>query len=171
MKFKLSKVLPTFSYSTISDALVIAIQAHDGQFDRSGLPYILHPIAVMQKVYDDNRDKYSSDLLSCAILHDVLEDSTIFTREEIEEHVGSVEATIVDTLTHKMGEPYNCYIERIVEFSRKHKNDYYGNYPIIIKRADIWHNTLPHRLASFDEADVNRKLTKYSAALKILDGK
>jgi (p)ppGpp synthase/HD superfamily hydrolase len=36
--------------ATIEKALQIAAKAHEVQKDKSGLPYILHPLRVMQKV-------------------------------------------------------------------------------------------------------------------------
>lgn len=52
----------------IDKVLSIAVQAHYGQKDRYGKPYILHPLRVMQKVTTD-REKI------VAILHDLIEDT------------------------------------------------------------------------------------------------
>jgi (p)ppGpp synthase/HD superfamily hydrolase len=56
----------------IARATLFADQAHDGQLRKfSGLPYISHPMEVMQivrGVCDDD------DVLAAAVLHDVIED-------------------------------------------------------------------------------------------------
>lgn len=54
--------------SQLMVAIRIATDAHDGQLDKIGMPYILHPMAVM--------DMFEPDQLECrivAVLHDVLE--------------------------------------------------------------------------------------------------
>ena len=51
-------------------AIKIAFSAHDGQFDRSGIPYILHPLHVAEQMNDE-------DTTIVALLHDVVEDTSI----------------------------------------------------------------------------------------------
>lgn len=53
-------------------AYLIACDAHFGQCDKAGQPYILHPLAVADQ-FDDER------LAAAALLHDVLEDSLEWT--------------------------------------------------------------------------------------------
>ena len=47
-------------------AIEIAIEAHKGQKDRAGTPYILHPLRVMLRVESDTE-------MIVAVLHDVIE--------------------------------------------------------------------------------------------------
>lgn len=54
----------------IKKAYQIAKQAHEGQFDKGGQPYFLHPLAVSEKVQ-------SEDAKIVALLHDVIEDTTV----------------------------------------------------------------------------------------------
>ena len=54
--------------STLERAIEIAVQAHRGQRDRSGQPYILHPLRVMAQMESD-----AASIV--AILHDVVEDN------------------------------------------------------------------------------------------------
>ncbi len=55
----------------LSKAILIATQAHAGQFDKGGKPYICHPLTVMHKVGNSN------EVVQCiAVLHDVIEDCT-----------------------------------------------------------------------------------------------
>ncbi len=55
----------------LSKAILIATQAHAGQFDKGGKPYILHPLTVLHKV-----GQVSEVIQSIAVLHDVIEDCT-----------------------------------------------------------------------------------------------
>ena len=51
-------------------ALMIAVQAHSGQTDKQGKPYILHPLAVASQLD-------SLELKTIALLHDTIEDSWV----------------------------------------------------------------------------------------------
>src|ERR1051326_711913 len=54
----------------LNTAIVIAANAHDGQYDKSGLPYMLHVMKVMHYL------KSNDEELNCiAVLHDVIEDT------------------------------------------------------------------------------------------------
>lgn len=55
----------------LSKAILIATLAHEGQFDKAGKPYILHPLTVLHKVGDDDEETQCA-----AVLHDVIEDCT-----------------------------------------------------------------------------------------------
>ena len=55
----------------LSKAILIATQAHAGQFDKGGKPYILHPLTVLHKV-----GQVSEEVQAIAVLHDVVEDCT-----------------------------------------------------------------------------------------------
>lgn len=55
----------------LSKAILIATLAHEGQFDKGGKPYILHPLTVMHKL-----DSADEDEQAAAVLHDVIEDCT-----------------------------------------------------------------------------------------------
>lgn len=52
--------------------LVIATNAHAGQFDRGGAPYILHPLKVMHYLKSDDEE-----LMCMALGHDVIEDTPV----------------------------------------------------------------------------------------------
>lgn len=55
--------------ATVEDAIAIAAQVHQGQTDKAGAPYILHPLRLMMRMT-------SADAMITAILHDVVEDSS-----------------------------------------------------------------------------------------------
>jgi GTP pyrophosphokinase len=66
--------------------------AHDGQFRRSGEPYISHPVAVATILVEWHLD---SQALAAALLHDVMEDTTV-TKGEISDKFGRMVAELVD---------------------------------------------------------------------------
>ena len=113
-------------YPNITDdfykALSFAAKAHDGQYDKSGEPYILHPIAVSSLVK-------SEDEKIVALLHDVIED-TDFTLDDIKsfgfEHLTST----LDCLSRKKDEPYDEFMKRVLT----------KRSAIKVKIADIKHN-------------------------------
>lgn len=52
----------------LNKAIIIAARAHEGQVDKAGAPYILHPLRVMLSLEDETER-------ICGVLHDVIEDS------------------------------------------------------------------------------------------------
>ena len=76
----------------IVNAYQFAKDAHEGQFRRSGEPYIIHPVAVAKILAGLHMDH---ETLMAALLHDVIED-TVATKEQLTEHFGSAVAELVD---------------------------------------------------------------------------
>ena len=54
--------------ASLQRAIEIAVEAHKGQTDKAGMPYILHPLRLMFQMKTDNEK-------IAAVLHDVVEDS------------------------------------------------------------------------------------------------
>lgn len=79
--------VPETSYTGYTNALVYAARAHDGQYRKySGAPYITHPIRVaglVHKLFDSDRYKILAQQV--ALLHDVIEDTTI-TYDQISDY-------------------------------------------------------------------------------------
>lgn len=73
-------------------AYFYAEQAHDGQFRRSGEPYITHPLAVAQVLADLQLDHHC---LAAALLHDVIEDTGI-PKTALAAQFGDTVAELVD---------------------------------------------------------------------------
>lgn len=82
----------------IEDAIALATKAHEGQFRKSGDPYITHPLAVMQIVEDWGMDE---DTIIAAVLHDTIEDTEV-TLQDIKDQFGEQVAFLVDGVT-KLG--------------------------------------------------------------------
>jgi hypothetical protein len=89
--------------ATIEKALQIAAQAHEGQRDKEGLPYILHPLRVMSSVKGEEAQ-------IVAVLHDVVEDTKV-TLDDLR-RAGFSEAVLsaVQCVTHRKDEPYANYV-------------------------------------------------------------
>jgi len=94
--------------STLEKAIRIAAQAHEGQRDKAGAPYILHPLRVMMKMATEAEQ-------ITAVLHDVVED-TDWTMERLRQEgfLGEILAAL-DCLTRKNGEEYEKFIEPIAK--------------------------------------------------------
>ena len=138
-------------------AIRIALQAHGGQVDKAGEPYILHPLSVFSKC-ETEKGKI------VAILHDVVEDSPI-TLADIQKEIPDQEIIdAVDLLTKKEADKkrqgYKCYLCRIKsnEIARE------------VKIADLKHNMDLSRLKVVTERDIKRQ-KKYQKSLDFLQCK
>ena len=76
----------------VIQAYAFSQAAHQGQYRRSGEPYITHPVAVAGILADMKMDAQS---LMAALLHDVIEDC-LFTKENIAQEFGHTVADLVD---------------------------------------------------------------------------
>ena len=129
----------------LSKAIVLATNAHNGQFDRGGNPYILHPLRVM-----DLLEEKDEELQCIAILHDVIEDTKV-TFADMRE-LGLTERIIkaVTILTKMPGQTYEEYKEGV-----------FSNVDAMkVKKADLTHNSDIRRLKGISEKDIER-MAKY----------
>ena len=76
----------------VEKAYQFSKSAHDGQFRKSGEPYISHPVAVAKLLAKWHLDAHA---LMAALLHDVVED-TPATKQEVGELFGKPVAELVD---------------------------------------------------------------------------
>lgn len=134
-------------------AIQIAVQAHAGQTDWSGHPYILHPMRIMLKM-----DNITEKII--AILHDVVEDTKVtlsnLEAEGFPKHI----LDAVEALTRIEGEDYTIYVERVA-----------GNYLARkIKLADLEDNMNPKRFHGVFDEKAARLMTRYVKAFKRLGG-
>jgi guanosine-3',5'-bis(diphosphate) 3'-pyrophosphohydrolase len=79
----------------IARALEFATAAHGEQKRASGEPYVIHPIAVAQIVAGWGLD---SEVITAALLHDVVEDTPV-TTQELADTFGTKVAELVEGLT------------------------------------------------------------------------
>ncbi len=76
----------------IQSAYEFSEAAHEGQFRRSGEPYISHPVEVAMILTQWHLD---CPALTAALLHDVMEDTAV-TKTEISDKFGKMVAELVD---------------------------------------------------------------------------
>lgn len=105
--------LPTYTTeSCIESAIVFAVESHYPQTDRGGVPYIHHPLRVMEAV---RAAGYGLTHQIVALLHDVVEDTST-TIEEVELYFGKDVANAVEALTRREGEGYfSEYLPRVLQ--------------------------------------------------------
>ena len=89
------KYHPNTDISMIEKAYHIADKAHEGQFRKSGEPYIMHPLCVAIILAELELDK---ETIVAGILHDVIED-TIMTDEELEREFSAEILLLVEGVT------------------------------------------------------------------------
>jgi GTP diphosphokinase / guanosine-3',5'-bis(diphosphate) 3'-diphosphatase len=91
----LGHYLPSPDIALVERAFEFSESAHRGQFRKSGEPFITHPLAVASILSEWRLD---AEGLAAALLHDVMEDTSV-TRGEIESTFGKPVAAIVDGLS------------------------------------------------------------------------
>jgi (p)ppGpp synthase/HD superfamily hydrolase len=136
----------------LAHAIRIAAEAHEGQVDKAGQPYILHVLRVMFGCT-------SPEAQVAAALHDVVED-TNWTLDDLRRE-GFAETVVqtVDALTRREGEEY-------FEFARRAAATPLGRE---VKRADLRDNMDIRRIANPSEQDWER-LKRYRKALDMIGG-
>lgn len=133
-------------------ALKIAYQAHHGQLDRNGLPYIFHPFHLAEQMEDEVS-------AAAALLHDVIED-TDWTENKLRKAGFPPEVLeLVSLLTHDETVPYMEYIRAIA--------DSHNPAAKKIKLADLEHNSDLSRLDEITEND-RLRMKKYQTAREFL---
>ncbi|MDP3470155.1 MAG: bifunctional (p)ppGpp synthetase/guanosine-3',5'-bis(diphosphate) 3'-pyrophosphohydrolase [Daejeonella sp.] len=118
-------------------AFDMALESHQNMRRKSGEPYIYHPIAVAQIAAEEIGLGTTS--IVCALLHDVVEDTTI-TLDDIEREFGKKVTKIIDGLTKISGVfDYNSSLQ--AENFRKMLLTLADDVRVIlIKLADRLHN-------------------------------
>ncbi len=111
--------------------------AHEGQFRKTGDPYISHPIAVAQILAQWHLD---AQALTAALLHDVVEDTAV-TKNEISEKFGKHVADLVDGVSKLDRIEFQTQEEAQAENFRKMLLAMARDVRVIlIKLADRLHN-------------------------------
>ncbi len=121
----------------LQDAYAFAKHAHEGQFRKSGEPFIMHPVETAIILSELHMDV---DTLTAAVLHDTVED-TEYTLDDVRERFGETVAGLVDGVTKisqlsvgSMSEQQvNTYRKMMIAMSHDIR-------VIVIKLADRLHN-------------------------------
>ena len=137
----------------LGTAINIASNAHLGQLDRGGNPYILHPLWVMHKLRH-----LGTKYMIVAVLHDVVEDTDV-TYEDLKPHGFNFEIIeALKLLDHSdTSVPYEEYIEKLATNCIARE----------VKLRDLEHNSKITRLKGLKQKDFDR-LVKYQKAYAYL---
>jgi len=123
--------------SQLQSAYHFSEQAHEGQFRQSGEPYISHPLAVANILAQWHLD---SQALTAALLHDVMEDTSV-TKTEISRNFGKPVAELVDGVSKLDKIEFETQAEAQAENFRKMLLAMARDVRVIlIKLADRLHN-------------------------------
>jgi (p)ppGpp synthase/HD superfamily hydrolase len=138
--------------STLERAIAIAAEAHAGQKDWGGEPYVLHPLRMMLRVS-------TNDERIVAVLHDVCEDCPQWTFDRLRGE-GFSESIIValQSVTKREGEDYEAFVRRAAA------------NPIgrAVKLADLNDNADLSRLKRPPSAQEMRTTEKYRRAIAFI---
>jgi GTP pyrophosphokinase len=126
-----------YDNNLICRAFQFAYSLHQGQFRKSGEPYIAHPIAVAELLRDLGGD---SEMIAAGFLHDVVEDTNV-TPAEIEEQFGANVRQLVEGVTKLSKFNFSSKTERQAEnFRRMFLAMAQDIRVIVVKLADRLHN-------------------------------
>lgn len=131
---------------TVEDAIALALEAHRGQVDRAGEPYILHPLRVMAGLKSDTERMI-------AVLHDVIEDTPVTLDDLRARGYDETVVNAVDSLSRRDGESYEAFIQRIKQ----------NPLAVPVKLADLMDNMDLRRNAMLQDGDLER-LQRYQNA-------
>jgi len=135
---------------TLERAIGIACEAHVGQVDKAGEPYILHPLRLMVRMTTE------AERIT-AVLHDVVEDSSFTLEDLIAEGFAHEIVHAVDALSKREGEDYMQFVRRASEDPIARR----------VKRADLEDNLDLTRIRDLTDHDLERA-RRYHLALRIL---
>jgi guanosine-3',5'-bis(diphosphate) 3'-pyrophosphohydrolase len=131
--------------------IALALEAHAGQVDRYGRPYILHPLHLMLQMETEAE-------MMTAVLHDVVEDSDKTLADIAALGVPPAVTEAVALLTHEKEKvPYEAYVEALKPNPLARR----------VKLADLEHNMDLRRMERVEEKDLPR-LQKYQRARTFL---
>jgi (p)ppGpp synthase/HD superfamily hydrolase len=132
-------------------AASIAAAAHLGQFDKSGAPYVLHPMRLMLRASTPEEQMI-------AVLHDVVEDTSWTLEQLADEGFPAAVIGALDRLTKREGESYQAFIERIVLDPLASR----------VKLLDLEDNLDLKRLTRITPADLQRLERYHRARTRLL---
>jgi (p)ppGpp synthase/HD superfamily hydrolase len=139
--------------ATLERAIALAAQAHEGQVDKAGAPYILHPLRMMLSVD-------TPEARVAAVLHDVVEDTPVSLEELRAEGFSEAVIGAVEALTKRPEEEddYDAFIRRVAPNPLARQ----------VKLADLRDNCDVSRIAQPSQKDW-RRIEKYKRAIQYLE--
>ena len=132
--------------------LVLCTNAHSGQFDRGGHPYILHPLRVMSFLNSDDEE------LQCiAVGHDVIEDTSTTYADLRSAGMSTRVIEGIRALTIVPGETHEEYKVRV----------FANRDAMRVKLCDLRHNSDIRRLKGVTAKDIARVARYHTFYLEI----
>lgn len=133
-------------------ALDICFEAHSGQRDKGGMPYVFHPFHLAEKMETEEE-------VCAALLHDVAEDTKLTLEVLAAKGFPPAVMQALTLLTHNDGTPYLEYVRRLKD----------NPLAARVKLADLRHNSTAGRLKTIGNKEIER-MKKYLRAQAILTG-
>lgn len=132
-------------------AMQLCFEAHLDQVDKSGIPYVFHPIHLAEQMQDE-------ETTIVALLHDVVEDTTTTIDDLRKEGFSEKVLEAIALLTHDKSVDYMDYVAVIKQ------------NPIAkaVKLADLRHNSDITRLDTVDAKALKRR-EQYLTAIAFLE--
>ena len=142
----------------ITNAEHVARTAHEGQTDKTGVPYITHPERVARTAGQKAPEHLREEAQAVAWLHDTVEDTGVTLQGLSEQGFPETVIDGVDAMTKRQGEPVEGYFERVRA----------NAIARIVKAADIDDNTDPERVQKLGQGDRTRLAAKYQRSRELL---
>lgn len=139
----------------LSKMISLAVKAHEGQFDKAGVPYILHCLKVMHYLKTDDEE------LQCiAIGHDLVEDTEVFLIDIMDNFTDRI-ADGIWALTKQNDKTYEQYKAKVMT----------NPDAVRVKMCDLRHNMDIRRLKGIEPKDIERlaRYAKFYQELKELN--
>lgn len=136
--------------STLERAIAIAAKAHEGQVDKAGAPYILHPLQMMLNLS-------STEERITAVLHDVVEDCGVLLDSLRAEGFSKNVIEAIDSVTRRANESYDAFVLRAAANPIGRR----------VKLADLENNSDLSRIENPTARDYDR-LEKYRRAMETI---
>lgn len=134
-------------------AMKIAYNAHNGQMDKGGIPYIFHPYHLAEQMKTE-------ETVITALLHDIIEDTPLTISWLREQGFSESVLEALTLLRHETDMPYMEYIQRLQN----------NKIACQVKLEDLKHNSDISRIDQMDDRD-RKRLKKYKKAIAYLETK
>jgi (p)ppGpp synthase/HD superfamily hydrolase len=151
---------PPPGYDLAALAEMVARVAHSGQTRSGGEPFITHPARISESVWEASPGDYIP--VAIAWLHDTIEDTTV-TRSALRD-IGFPREVVdaVALLTRGADEPYQHYVDRLIEFG--------SDDALTVKLADLHDNLRDLDSSAFSSEKKHKLRERYIAAIARIHG-
>lgn len=134
--------------SNLATAIALAAKGFEFKTDKSGEPYILHCLRVMNNLHTNDKE-----LQTIAVLHDCVEDGVCTIEDLVKLKFSQRVIYAIILLTHDKKDSYDDYIKKLATDSDAR----------LVKLADLKDNSDITRLKGLTKKDFDR-MEKYHKA-------